>query len=305
MRYFILTDIQGNKEALTSCLEDIVRSYSPGRNIKQSILKALKKKGMNRKDCAELKACPATSAEESFLCLGDIVGYGADPNDCLDIMRDVADMVLVGNHEICVSDASIREAILQRYARGQRAEHYRNMWEWNNKVLTDANREYLEAVCARNPLMLAAEENLLFSHALPIAPGRFLDYSSVENVEQYFQRKKFRGKVSFMGHTHTAAFIYGIRKRNGKKEVAFYSLVPAPGEENHTYHTDGYERLLIAVPSVGQPRDKSPLAGYCIYDSEQQKVHFRRVEYDVEAAAGKIIDAGLPVWFAERLKKGM
>ncbi len=304
MRYFLLTDIQGNKEALTSCLEDIVRGCAPGRNIKGRILEALKKKGLRGRSYTELKACPASPAEDSFYCLGDIVGYGADPNDCLDLMREIADIVLPGNHEFCVSDASFREDVLDRYSRGQEKEYFRSMWAWNHEVLTEENRTYLEAICEHNPLQLIAEERLLFSHGLPVDPARFLDYSSVENVELYFRRREFRGKVSFMGHTHTAAFMYGIRRKNGKKEVALYPAVPSAVEQNHAYATNGYERLLIAVPSVGQPRDGSQLAGYCVYDSDAQKVYFRRVEYDVEAAAGKILAAGLPEWFAERLKRG-
>ena len=306
MRYIILSDIQANLEALSSCLEDIVQYSFPSRGLKEKIMHSLESVGRTG-SWKNLRRAPVGEEDSILICLGDTIAYGANPNVCLELMRGLARWSLPGNHEFCVLSPFIREKVLEQYAESQRKESFHRMWEWTAEKLTEQNRQYLQAWCSGPVALFSRTQQgwVRFSHALPVFPRQFQNFSHIESVELYFRYEKFQGNISFMGHGHFPGFIYGV-KDNGKgsKELAWYDCRHYPGEEIMTFPTNGYNRLLISVPSVGQPRDGSPLTGYCLYDSAQQKVHFCRMVYDVEGAVRKIIGAGLPEWFGERLRTG-
>jgi len=226
LRWGIISDIHGNLEALEAVLGSI--------NL---------------------------SGIDKIICLGDIVGYGADPNRCTELIRERADITVIGNHD---------HAALGLTPTTYFNQHAREAAIWTAEELAEDNREYL--------LGLAFEikmDGALFVHSTPDNPAEWNYIFSHYEARYHFTR--FEERVCFIGHSH----------------------VPVNFKE------EGSERRIINVGSVGQPRDHNPKSCYYIYDSETNKGDWMRVEYDIQKAADKIRNAGLPRILADRLFKGM
>jgi diadenosine tetraphosphatase ApaH/serine/threonine PP2A family protein phosphatase len=228
-----------------------------------------------------LEALDAVLAEldrrrpDRVVCLGDIVGYGASPNECLDRVRKRCGTVLLGNHDAAASGGP-EAARFNIYARVAA--------EWTMKTLTRDNREYLQR------LPLTAQENSFYLvHASPACPRDWeylLDRFDAEPQFHYFTEM-----ICFIGHTHQPA-IY-LADQNGTK-----SLPLSEGK------LDPSRRYIVNVGSVGQPRDHDPRACFVLYHESSTTIEYVRVPYDIEGAQSKIRAAQLPEVLAARLATG-
>lgn len=229
-------------------------------------------------------------------CLGDVVGYGADPEPCLRITAalngalgppDLDDelaaavdalagklrRIVLGNHDA----ASFGDRIINFFSEAARAAAL-----WTAENISPPSRLFLQGL----PLT-AAEGDVLLVHATPSRPREFHYITAAAQAREAFDATDAR--VVFYGHTHRGGVI--ARRDGGTAAVG-------PEEFGRG------DRYLVNVGSVGQPRDGDSRACYVIYDAAAEAVEFVRLEYDVDAAAEKIRRAGLPGMLADRLYQG-
>ena len=240
MRYAIISDIHSNLDALEQVMDDI------------------KKQKVDR-----------------HLCLGDIIGYGAQPRECIQAVRDLDCLTIAGNHDWA--------------ALGKTNIDYFNTYAkeatlWTREQLSEDDIAYLDSL----PLVEHLPENFTLVHGTLYNPELF-DYIQT-SYDAYLSLQALDGKVCFLGHSHVPITFF-------QGEMISYTLHPEITLE------DGV-RALVNIGSIGQPRDDNPRASFAIYDTEERKIRIHRVEYDVETASDKIRKAGLPEPLAERLKYG-
>ncbi|MDA0205588.1 MAG: metallophosphoesterase family protein [Acidobacteria bacterium] len=242
MRYLILSDIHSNLEALEAVLTDSAGLY------------------------------------QQVVCLGDIVGYGANPNEVTAWVRQNCEAVIRGNHDrACtgMSDLRFFNPVAKAAA------------EWTRTKLEPDHLIYLSGL-PRGPFDVA---DCRLVHGSPLDEDTYV--ISIPDAEEQLQSLE-RGLI-FFGHTHIQG---GFGRRGSGDEVeglSPYELVIAAEED----------ALLVNPGSVGQPRDNDWHAAYAIYDAGTRQIEFRRCPYDVDAAQRKIVEAGLPLALAERLGLGL
>jgi predicted phosphodiesterase len=210
-------------------------------------------------------------------CLGDLVGYGPEPNRCCELVAHRSDLSLVGNHDLGVIGAIPLDEFSPDAAAAAR---------WTETVLTDYSRAYLES------LRPQAEVNgAELYHASPRDP--IWDYVLSEPVARE-SLEMTHAPVVMVGHSHVPlAMILENGRANG-------GLAPGGHEADL-----GRGRWLLNPGSVGQPRDNDPRAAYVILDHDQRRAYFRRIEYDVERTQTEIREQGLPETLAQRLALGL
>jgi diadenosine tetraphosphatase ApaH/serine/threonine PP2A family protein phosphatase len=212
-----------------------------------------------------------------MLFLGDAVGYGAHPGECLDRLLALPHSNLVmGNHEQAVLDLSQKESFNSDAIAAI---------EWTVKELKG---KYNDPLVRKFDLTVECGE-FFAAHGSPIQPEEFHYIFSVLDAEKVFQRFDF--SLCFVGHTHLPLVYTHI---GGPKSLE-------PGEP---FALDPSDRYIINPGSVGQPRDGDNRASFLIFDPDERTVTLHRCEYDIGAAAKDIIEAGLPERFAERLFTG-
>jgi diadenosine tetraphosphatase ApaH/serine/threonine PP2A family protein phosphatase len=245
MRLAILSDIHGNREALTAVLSD-----------------------------------QAARGCDGMMILGDIVGYGPDPEWCCDRVMALAAsgaVVLKGNHDEAIvtgaagMNSSARKAI-----------------EWTRPRLSTAQVDFLAALPMR-----ADRDGAAFVHASAEAPGDWIYVTNETTAAGSMQAS--RARVTFCGHVHVPA-LYSADLRGMVAATRVKIGMPMPLLRSR--------RWMAVVGSVGQPRDRNPAAGYAIFDEGTQDLTFRRVPYDCGAVAIKVRAAGLPEALALRLLSG-
>lgn len=212
---------------------------------------------------------------DQILCLGDVVGYGASPNECLDLVRARCKTVLLGNHDAAASGGP-EAARFNVYARAAA--------EWTARTLTRGNREYLQKLPLTAPF-----GPYLCVHASPATPRDWeylLDRFDAEPQFAYFTEP-----VCFIGHTHQPAVF--MADPEGTR-----SLPPK------TLRFDPARRYIVNVGSVGQPRDRDPRACFVVLKEGSGELEYVRVPYDIEGAQAKIRAAHLPDVLAARLATG-
>lgn len=210
------------------------------------------------------------------LCLGDSVGYGADPRACFDLLLESCDVLLAGNHDLA---ASGRLPMDRFSGLARHAVHYAR------DLLTEPQRKALAE--------LHDEEwwgELLLVHASPADPSEFPYVRDAEAAREQFDGRPF--KAAFYGHTHMPLVFQDDGERVG------LTLRPRIEIARAT-------RYLCNVGSVGQPRDQDPRACWTLYDTEARSISFRRVAYDVDASSARIKEVGLPDALAARLLVGV
>lgn len=245
MRYLILSDIHGNRQALEAVLEHAKGGY------------------------------------DSMLCCGDLVGYGAEPNEVVDWARAHLNACIRGNHDKAC--AGLED--LEWFNPTARAAAL-----WTGQQLSPENLEYLRGL-PRGPMEVDSFQIL---HGSPLDEDDYLVSAfSVSQLRNYLDRP-----VSMFGHTHLQGGF--LVHRNGVRRLAR----PSGSAETEVLELDPDSSYLINPGSVGQPRDGDPRAAYAIYDPAQRVVEYRRVPYDVQKAQEKILKAGLPEGLAERLELG-
>lgn len=239
MRFAIFSDIHGNLEALEAMLADA-----------------------NENRCTNL------------VCLGDVVGYNANPHECVERVRGMDCPIVKGNHD--------EQASLSKSSRdfNELAEH---AISWTRDHLTDEDKEWLRELCLQQPV-----GDFTIVHATLDAPGQWgYVFNTLDAAASFTYQQT---AVCFFGHTHVPmAFV----RDEGIRRVKIEHL-----------RIDPAKKYFINVGSVGQPRDGDWRAAYCIYDVDANDVEQRRVPYDVETAQEKIIKAGLPPLLAKRLAIG-
>lgn len=217
------------------------------------------------------------AAVDQYWCLGDIVGYGPQPNECIETLLELDHVVVMGNH-----DAGAIGQISVRSFNGEA----RRAIEWTARELSRSSVSYLKAM----PEQLQHGEVLLV-HGSPRDP--IWEYiTTSEQASDAFATTE--NPYVFVGHTHLPAVF--VRDSAGKV------LVGAPSDDMMLKL--GSERLLVNPGSVGQPRDGDPRAAYAVLDSAARHIEFHRVEYDISEAQRRMKAAGASDWLTTRLAHG-
>jgi diadenosine tetraphosphatase ApaH/serine/threonine PP2A family protein phosphatase len=220
----------------------------------------------------------AELAVDDIVCLGDIVGYNANPNECIDIIRREKIVSVLGNHDVA---ASGREEPDGFNALAQSAVF------WTRKHLTPENRLFL-----LNLPPEAIMGDFMVVHGSIHDTNRYL-LSRDAAADNFRLLAELPGelKLGFFGHTHIGMTFIDLQGSISSDHS--YELLLSSGMH-----------YLINPGSVGQPRDGDPRASFLVYDSVDRTVRFFRVEYDIKRCQAKIVRAGLPPQLAWRLKNG-
>jgi predicted phosphodiesterase len=242
MKYLIFSDVHGNLEALEVLLS-LIKQEKP----------------------------------DKIFFLGDAVGYGANPSECLQTIAETADLFLAGNHDYAAAGATsiaffnemAKEAIL-----------------WTQAQLSPEEKLYLKSL----PVILQFPA-ISLAHASPREPAEWHYILTEEDAAENFPY--FSSPLCFVGHSHQAETMVTDRfRRYWRSASQVISL-----EEGCRY--------IVNVGSVGQPRDYNPQGAYCLYDDQKKQIQIRRFDYNIQKAQQKIIHAGLPHALAERLTYGI
>jgi predicted phosphodiesterase len=246
MRYLVLTDIHANLEALDACLADARR------------------RGFDR-----------------ALVLGDLVGYGADPNEVVERVQALDPLAIVrGNHDKVACGLEEAEGF---NAVAKSAAH------WTLDTLSPERRAWLAAL-PEGPLIV--DDLVEICHGSPFDEDAYI----FDELDAVRALKLSHRPLCLFGHTHSP----------GSFELSadsFDSVGPSASAESRIVLRDGW-KYLVNPGSVGQPRDGDPRAAYAIVDVDGRQVTMIRVSYPVEAAQAKVVKAGLPDILAQRLAVG-
>lgn len=214
---------------------------------------------------------------DTIWCLGDVVGYGARPAECLGLLRDRDTLFVQGNHDAAVADvtATIWFNLHSRLA----VQH-------NRKLLDDAEIAFLAAL----PTCRDLEDGTVLCHGSPADRDRYLlDTNLMEEVRGEQEATRGAG-LTWFGHTH---------------QPVWHLESPLSLESGQRRAVPADRRVLINPGSVGQPRDGDPRASFGFWDREAGEMSLERVEYDLEAARRDILAAGLPQRLGDRLRSGL
>ncbi len=242
MRYGIISDIHGNLEAL------------------ERVIAILKKSSIDR-----------------YLCLGDLVGYGADPGACLESVRSLNPLTVVGNHDWALLHPEIIESF-NKYAKKSIL--------WTAEQISSPQKSYLDSL----PLIKEMEDFILVHGSLD-EPEKFNYVFNLRDIELNFQLLK--KKICFFGHSHIPG-IYSCSLSQKRIELSSSGMVKFENEKKY----------LINVGSVGQPRDRNPAACFALFDTEEKTLWIKRCGYEIRKTQEKIVQAGLPKILAGRLAFG-
>ncbi len=239
MRYILISDVHGNLEALNAVLA-VVRKLEPYQ----------------------------------LYFLGDVVGYGADPQACLRDLQNEANLVLAGNHDLAVAGVIPSESFNPMACEVVR---------WTRRALEEDDVDTLS-----NLPLVYIDGDYLFTHASPIEPMEFRYVRTLDDVGEIFS--SIGQRFCFVGHTHLPVLV-AKNSRTGALEIV---------RQNRVTIKDG-RRYFVNTGSVGQPRDSNPDACIVVLDEENETIEFLRVPYNISACQNKILSEGLPSYLAERL----
>lgn len=242
MRYAILGDIHSNWDALRAVLRDI-----------------------------------EVQKVDRLLCVGDIVGYGAEPKKCLSCVRDMKMSCVAGNHD---------HAAIGRLALSFFNSHAREAIEWTRLHLSVAHAEYL----GKLPLVTTID-GITLAHGSVHKPDQFGYIETVFAAQLSFHA--MATPIAFLGHSHVPITFL---ENEGQDAVTY-----TQSTELDLRHVP---KAIVNVGSVGQPRDDDPRSCYAVYDSDLKTAELRRIEYDIDSAQAQIRKAGLPDVLAARLSLG-
>jgi diadenosine tetraphosphatase ApaH/serine/threonine PP2A family protein phosphatase len=224
---------------------------------------------------------------DRVLCLGDFVGYAADPNKVLDRMRTMprTTIAIRGNHDKVVAGVDSGEMFNPPALFAAR---------WTSERLSKENLEYLRRLPV-GPVLV--DDLFALCHGSPLDEDAYI-FSDFDASMNFVQLQRFAPGVfiCFFGHSHIPS-VFTLEKDGIRVEAVRGSRARLKLEPGKKY--------LINPGSVGQPRDRNPKASYAIYDADEGVVHFDRVAYDVQATRRKIQRAGLPAMLGDRLVVGL
>jgi predicted phosphodiesterase len=250
MRALILSDIHGNLEALNAVLE-------------------------------------AAAPFDVLWNLGDVVGYGASPNEVIDLIRPTAQLNVRGNHDrvCCGLTSALGFNPVARAAA-----------TWTHDELTPENLAWLRAV-PQGPLQPDQPAGVTLAHGSPLNEDQYI----LSMRDAWAPLQQMQTAITFIGHTH-------LQGGFTQKEHDWHELRPQYQTRNEadswTIPIPPGTRQLINPGSVGQPRDNDWRAAFAIYDTDAAEIVYHRVPYDLTAAQGRILMAGLPERLAARLREG-
>ncbi len=243
MRFVVFSDVHANIEAFETFYKDV------------------KKRGV-----------------DYFIFLGDIVGYGPNPKECIDMLKDISHTNLMGNHD---------SAIINKNESKKFNEMAKASTVWTISVLKEDHLDFI-----RNLPYVAVIDNRYFVHASPSDPSKWKYIISYSDAQEAFDSTLHN--IIFVGHTHyPTVFINDISETK-----AFYP------EEGELISIDERKRYIFNVGSIGQPRDNDNRLCYIIHDTVKNTVEYFRVSYDYKKTSKKIIKIGLPEFLAKRLEEG-
>ncbi len=252
MRLAMISDVHGNLPALEAVLADI-----------------------------------SAAGLDQIWCLGDVVGYGAQPQECADIVAERADLCLVGNHDLAVIGALDIAAFSPAAAAAVR---------WTQENVNDSALEFLRGLKPSN-----IDHEVGLYHASPRDPVWEYVLWPDQAAECIAAQAR---RVSFVGHSHVALFfVVADEDTLGPGEVAQSESRGAQVGAGTTLDVTA-GRWLLNPGSVGQPRDADPRAAWLELDTDLWTASYRRVDYEIERAAAAITAAGLPEQLARRLHVG-
>lgn len=215
---------------------------------------------------------------DTTLCLGDVLGYGAFPNECVDLVRDAGIRCVAGNHDL---------ALIERLDSSSYHPDAVAALAWQRETISAGNRAWLERLESRIRL-----DGFEASHGAPGRPLAFEYVLGLEGAQRLVRRRADLPQVAFIGHSHlTKAFVI-------HPDRAFEL-------QSDTICLSSDTRAVVTVGSVGQPRDRNPAAAWVLYDTEAHICRYQRVTYDVRRSAQAIRARRLPPFLAERLLHGL
>jgi diadenosine tetraphosphatase ApaH/serine/threonine PP2A family protein phosphatase len=240
LKIAILSDIHGNYDAFEAVLEDIDNQG-----------------GISK-----------------IYCLGDVIGYGAQPNECTEKVIELGCETVAGNHDFA-SVGKLSFEFFNTFAKQSAL--------WTKSTLSKENNEWIQKLNYHKEV-----DNLTLVHGTPFSPEMFHYISTLNDAQVSFEEMKT--DICFVGHSHVP--------------IVFFNTNPISYVVKEEIKVATDEKTIVNVGSVGQPRDENPKACYAIYDTDEAVIRLVRVKYDVDAAAQKIIKEGLPEILAARLKEG-
>ena len=241
MKYGIISDIHGNQEAF------------------EVAMKALSREKLDK-----------------VLCGGDIVGYGADPDECIRKTKELCSAIVCGNHD--AASSGLRDTKNFNDAA-------KKAISWTQKNLNNEETAFLKKLN-----LVYQNEHLTLVHGTLQSPGEFRYMVDGDAALETFRLMKT--PVIFVGHSHVPG-IFSYRSNR----IKFFC-------KEKTKISKG-EKVIVNTGSVGQPRDGDPRLCYAVYDTDKNTVELKRLPYDTEKARAKIIKAGLPRFLADRLSGGV
>jgi predicted phosphodiesterase len=247
MRLAIISDIHANLEALTTVID------------------SLKKHNIDK-----------------YVCLGDVVGYGASPDECCDIIRPLAKWICIGNHDA---------AVCGRMDYNFYYEACRFVLDLHSNAISEKNNNWLKSI----PYTVNKKIDglkLSFTHGSPIVPDKFDYVFSIEQASKLLPHFDKMSDVNFIGHSHLCK-AFALEK-DDVHEVVAQDFEIRPGL-----------KYIIGVGSVGQPRDYDNRAAFTIFDTKKHTFSYHRVDYDIEKSAIKIFNAKIDRNFGNRLFVGV
>jgi predicted phosphodiesterase len=210
---------------------------------------------------------------DKIVCLGDIVGYGPRPNECVELIQQKCQVSLMGNHDHAVL------GLTDTYHFNQYAREAIN---WTRRALTIQNKAYLE-----NLTFTHHENDILYVHSTPLHPEEWHYILSEYEARQYFSQIKQR--LCFVGHSHIPVV---------------FSSADQPVFDEELDLSDKNKHYIINVGSIGQPRDGDPRLCFVIYDTDSGKLNYIRLSYPIQETYDEILENKLPAFLAMRLFAG-
>lgn len=234
---------------------------------------------------AVLRHAEAGGRLDALWCLGDTVGYGPCPNECLALLRQYEQRGVAGNHDLAACGRMGTEEFNEAAAEAAR---------WTEEQLSPSARSYLQEL----PLVVCEGDFTLVHGSLRWPEWEYLLSSEQAQAHLELQRTPY----SLVGHSHVP---FVCQEQEGAQTGGRPAAPPmlrlaANGERVEL----GEQRLILNPGGVGQPRDGDPRAAYALYDTDARVVTYHRVEYDIAATQRAMEAARLPRWLSERLGYG-
>ena len=219
-------------------------------------------------------------AIDTYYCLGDVVGYGASPNECANLVRETAEVTILGNHDAAVAG---------RMDYSYYYEAARQALDLHASVLSSENLQWLKELPYKH---VVGDTGVHLCHGSPLRLEEFEYIFAPEQARECLQIWDELGDITLIGHSHLCK-VFALQP-DEVEELPAQDFTLEPGK-----------KYIVSVGSVGQPRDYDNRASYTTFDTESRTFAFRRVEYDIESAASKIFQSRLERNFGHRLFIGV